>query len=639
VKPVESGNRRFEPLLGSMLKLDITQRLDFDPTSVSEALPPGTQTDRYRLFEAVSEDDLGIVYRALDLKLQCQVAVKEYLPRLIASRGDSGSVEPRGAAIVETFQAGVRDFAEDAKALRALQIRSVVRVLRVWLANGTAYRAMPWIAGTTLASRLLAERVARGSALSPSRSTVDSVAVPLLQSVQAIHQRGRLHGRLSPSNVYITTESAIVLFGFRAKPPSTEEASWSESDTAALACRPIELASLQASAPGVDVPGPWSDIYSVGALMHLMVTGRLPAPACIRLTDDDYEPLGEQTAPNHDAHLLLAIDWALNVEPDKRPRDIAQFRRRLQADQPATGKRARNLSTFVSAAPDALHLRAVPEGEPVGQAASTLARNPSLSRKVPNDFVSTRPMVYGDHQSEGPAATTQAPDAEAAPAPEPPSVMPPAPPPFKSSEPAVARSAHSGWGPLDESAFNSKAESAGPDVKFAEPPRPPLAKPAPKTITPRARKIIALIVFVCLVLFAALTWWLLDPWIRPTIGSSALQMHRPAAAPAPSPPASNPISNGYSAPIDMGGSKAANSTSATAAGSATVPAAAPKRLAPVPPSVPTSTPATRHSADSARHVPPPTTHKRTDGRCSDLLSKQSLGAAPPSSKPTDPGCP
>jgi hypothetical protein len=94
-----------------MLKLDIIQRLDFDPTSASEARAAGTQIDRYLLLETVSEDDLGIAYRTLDLELTCEVAVKECLPHRIAARGGAGAVEPRGTAIAEAFEAGVRAFA------------------------------------------------------------------------------------------------------------------------------------------------------------------------------------------------------------------------------------------------------------------------------------------------------------------------------------------------------------------------------------------------------------------------------------------------------------------------------------------------------------------------------------------------
>src|SRR5215831_5435633 len=125
----------------------------------SNMLPLGIHLGEFEEFEItglVGEGGFGIVYLAYDHVLERQVAVKEYMPSALATRGDSSTVVVRSARQEEPFHAGLRSFINEARLLARFDHPSLVKVHRFWDANGTAYMVMPFYEGVTLKATLKA---------------------------------------------------------------------------------------------------------------------------------------------------------------------------------------------------------------------------------------------------------------------------------------------------------------------------------------------------------------------------------------------------------------------------------------------------------------------------------------------------
>ncbi len=99
--------------------------------------------------------------------------------------------------------------------------------------------------------------------------------------------------------------------------------------------------------------GPWTDIYSIGAVMYWMVTGKKPVESAARVKNDAMLPataLAESTV--YGDALLRAIDWAMQPEEGRRPQSVGEFREALESPGLVdTGDKTRRLPPKGTGAP------------------------------------------------------------------------------------------------------------------------------------------------------------------------------------------------------------------------------------------------------------------------------------------------
>ena len=95
------------------------------------ALPAGTVLGEFEITGLIGEGGFGIVYLAYDHSLQRKVALKEYMPSGLASR-KSGMTVAKSQQHIETFQAGLRSFINEARLLAQFDHPSLVKVYRFW---------------------------------------------------------------------------------------------------------------------------------------------------------------------------------------------------------------------------------------------------------------------------------------------------------------------------------------------------------------------------------------------------------------------------------------------------------------------------------------------------------------------------
>jgi serine/threonine protein kinase/HAMP domain-containing protein len=290
------------------------------PAAASITLPAGYRLFEYRIDSVLGQGGFGIAYAATDVNLAAKVVIKEYLPEEFAYRAADNTVSARDDTDQEFYQSGLDSFLVEARTLATFRHPNIVRVARFFEANKTAYMVLEYERGQSLKSW----RKRRGDNI--PEATIVSLLAPLLDGLAVVHQSGYLHRDIKPDNIYVRDEDgSLVLLDFgAARQTAVEKAELGAVVTPGYG--PIEQYA------GGGRQGPWTDIYSMGATLFWLVTGRKPLDAPSRLADPDPLPSAESLGKGRfSAEFLRAIDWALTMHPNARPQDVAQFRSALFA--------------------------------------------------------------------------------------------------------------------------------------------------------------------------------------------------------------------------------------------------------------------------------------------------------------------
>ncbi len=204
----------------------------------------------YELVEEIGRGGMGVVYRARQKSLDRTVAIKMLLRRDLATAADL-----------------VR-FRSEAEAAARLDHPGIVSIFEVGECDGHPFYSMQYIEGTTLARLLAAGPL-------PPRDAA-RLLTKVADAVQAAHDRGVLHRDLKPSNILIDAVGAphVSDFGLAKRLEGHD----SVTHTGAILGTPCYMSPEQAAGSRGDV-GPTSDVWSLGAILYQMLTGRPPFQA------------------------------------------------------------------------------------------------------------------------------------------------------------------------------------------------------------------------------------------------------------------------------------------------------------------------------------------------------------------------
>ena len=333
----------------------------------SERLPTGYQLQNYRIDEILGEGGFGITYKATDLNLNRVVAIKEYIPLGSASRSNTGDVVPSNPDFEEAYQQGLQRFVEEAQALALFEHDNLVKVKSFLRQHNTAYIIMEYVDGMTFSEWLRQNP-------KPSEDKLLALVTPILNGLHELHKAKLLHRDIKPSNIYICANDRPILLDFGAVRNSMR------SD------QNKELSVIQYTegyAPpeqyGKSGQGPWTDVYAVGACLHLAVTGEKVTNAMERFAavqngEPDPQPQIQDIALRDDysAHFLDAIEQAISLNRKERIDGALTLKNRLLNIDPLS---TANDETTVSNGrsrlqpDDATIVRAIPEGD------ATVVRN------------------------------------------------------------------------------------------------------------------------------------------------------------------------------------------------------------------------------------------------------------------------
>ncbi len=203
----------------------------------------------YRILEELGAGGMGIVFKAEDLKLKRQVALK------IMKKSQAANPVNR-----ERFE-------REARAAAAVEHDHIVPIYQVDEDRGVPYLAMKLLVGESLEQRLN-----RAGKQSPEE--ILRVGMEIADGLAAAHEQGLVHRDVKPANIWLEEgrdRVKLLDFGLAAKVTSDELRLTQDN---LLVGTPMYMSPEQASG---DIPiDHRTDLFSLGSVMYRMATGQLP---------------------------------------------------------------------------------------------------------------------------------------------------------------------------------------------------------------------------------------------------------------------------------------------------------------------------------------------------------------------------
>ena len=301
---------------------DISVGAPVSPIVHMDALPVGTRLAEFEVLSLLGVGGFGMVYRAYDHSLHRTVAIKEYMPAALVSRQNGLTVSIRSSMDQATYESGLKSFVGEARLLAQFDHPSLVKVYRFWEANNTAYMAMPLYSGMTL------KQARSQMATPPSEAWLRTVLWSILQALQVLHKHNTLHRDVSPDNIFLQDMGPPVLLDLGAARRAISDRS--HKLTAILK---VNYAPIEQYAEADDLhQGPWTDLYSLAAVVYTCLRNDPPLPATSRVVRDNLLPLAgvvktvqEHFRQAYTEEFVKTITHALALQPADRPQSVQAF--------------------------------------------------------------------------------------------------------------------------------------------------------------------------------------------------------------------------------------------------------------------------------------------------------------------------
>lgn len=266
-----------------------------DETSRHDDLPATVRYfGDYELLEEVAAGGMGVVYKARQTSLNRIVALKMIRAGHLASDED------------------LQRFKEEARTAANLKHKAIVPIYEVGQQGGQHYFSMQYIEGQNLADRIRTDP--------PSPEMAARIIKTIASAIDYAHQQGTVHRDLKPSNILVDEFEQVHVtdFGLAMRVEGNSDLTRTGQIMGTACYMPPEQARGHRK-----LIGPRSDIYSLGAVLYEMLTGRPPfrdestAATLTQLLESEPLPPSrlDRKVP---ADLETICLKCLEKEPDKR---------------------------------------------------------------------------------------------------------------------------------------------------------------------------------------------------------------------------------------------------------------------------------------------------------------------------------
>jgi serine/threonine-protein kinase len=269
--------------------------------------------DRYQVTAMLGEGGMGLVYCALDRRLDTEVVIKV----------------PRPAMLEEP--AFVGRFAREIRSLVQLVHPHIVKVMDVGEHGGVPFAVLQYLPGGSLRDRQ--RKGSGGEPLPPSPEDLRTWLEPVAEALDFIHRKGYVHRDVKPDNILFDAEGHAYLSDFGVAKVLAQQGG--RKKNTALTGAGMILGTPHFMAAELILGQPFdgrADQYALGVAVYELLAGRYPfdgaTPVAIYLQHTTEEPVPLESAlPGVPKGLASAVRKALAKEPGERYPDCASFAR------------------------------------------------------------------------------------------------------------------------------------------------------------------------------------------------------------------------------------------------------------------------------------------------------------------------
>ncbi|MCX6059848.1 MAG: serine/threonine-protein kinase [Chloroflexi bacterium] len=265
--------------------------------------------DRYKIRELIGQGGTGSIYLADDIRLEGRLcALKE--------------VEHNQALPPQVFKQAREQFFREASVLARLDHPNLPKVSDFFSDGPRDYLVMDYVPGKDLRERMLQARRDKTFLL---EAEVIQWAVQIADALNYLHHQDPsiIHRDIKPSNLKITPSGVIKLVDFGL--------------VKILAPDEVTITIIQGQGTAIYTPleqyggddahtEARADIFSFGATLYHLLTNEPPTEARKRFLDTRSLTRPREINPGISIQVEKAIQWAMSLHPDERPRDVLEFR-------------------------------------------------------------------------------------------------------------------------------------------------------------------------------------------------------------------------------------------------------------------------------------------------------------------------
>jgi serine/threonine protein kinase len=266
-----------------------------------------SQKGGFEVLEMIGAGGMGAVVKARDQKLRRTVALKFLPPDFLSHPEDAAELR------------------REAELASSIAHENVVQIFSWHEVDNVPFYAMEYIEGETVD-----QMVMRRDQLDPIEAM--RIASEAARGVEALHRLGIIHRDIKPHNILISKEGRVKITDFGIS-RTTEMISDEAKNSSMIAGTPNFMSPEQARG---EAATRHSDIYSLGATLYYMLTGRPPVEPApdirtqIQMVRDGVVTPIRQVMPKLSPKVAKLIMKALSPISSKRPWDIAAFRQELE---------------------------------------------------------------------------------------------------------------------------------------------------------------------------------------------------------------------------------------------------------------------------------------------------------------------
>jgi serine/threonine protein kinase len=239
----------------------------------------GSAVSHYRVIDKLGGGGMGVVYRAEDLVLRRQVALK-FLPEKLT-----------------TDRRALERFLREARAAASLNHPHICTIYEIGEHEGQHFIVMELLEGVTLKYRIAGRPL-------PKQEVVE-LAMQISDALDAAHSKGIIHRDIKPANLFVTARGQAKVLDFGLAKLMSQEASDATIEdnltvTGTTVGTVAYMSPEQVRGEELDAR---TDLFSFGTVLYEMVTGRQASP-------------GQSTALTYEAILHHAPTSAIRINPE-----------------------------------------------------------------------------------------------------------------------------------------------------------------------------------------------------------------------------------------------------------------------------------------------------------------------------------